>query len=100
VPAADLPPLRVRQLLRKKELVGRLPLTETHRSMLCARLADARGAVAVASGLWQDAFKRIPAELGLEAPLRRQLSRWQALRPKVAATGVALDVPDAALGPC
>ena len=87
---------RVSQLLREKELVGRLPLTEVHQLMLCARLADAHGAVAVASGLWQAAFTRMPADLGPEAPLRTQLNSWYAKRPKVTSTGVA----DAAISPC
>jgi tetratricopeptide (TPR) repeat protein len=88
--------VRVSRLLREKELVGRLPLTEVQQVMLCARLADARGAVAVASGLWQDAFTRMPAALGPEAPLRTQLTRWYAKRPKVTATGGS----DAAASPC
>ena len=87
---------RVTQLLRDKDLVGRLPLTEVRQLMLCARLADARSAAAVASGLWQDAFTRIPADLGPEAPLRKQLTQWYAKRPKARATGVA----DAGVSPC
>ncbi len=95
-PAAETRLARVSQLLRERDLAGRLPRTEVRRLMLCARLADARGAVAVASGLWQDAFARLPADLGPEAPLRTQLNTWYSKRPKVTATGSA----DAAVNPC
>ena len=77
---------RADQLLREKDLVGALPLIKTHRLMLCARLADARGEAAAADALWRQAFKQIPSDLGPEAPLRTQLNRWHVQRlaqPKV-----------------
>ncbi len=79
--AAESRLARVDQLLREKDLTGKLPLTQTQQLMLRARLADARGSFAAASGLWQQAFTQIPTDLGPGAPLRTQLNRWQAKRP-------------------
>ena len=81
VDSADARLQRVAQLLRDRGLTTQLPVTRAQLQLLCARVADARGATAQATALWDQASAALLATLGPQSPLLLQGLHWRAARP-------------------